>query len=253
MTSESSHQKQTRARIIEVAAELLTASSTGQISTREVCAAAGVKPPTLYHHFGDKDGLLHAVVADGFERYLARKRAVGTTGDVVTDFRRGWDMHVEFGVTHPALYNVMYGRPMARQDVPAAAVARTDLVATMRTLDDAGRLRLPVEVAADAVETAAVGVTLHLIRTDGTRDDPAAAIVRDAVIAAVIGPSRTYTDTPASPHLAATAAQVRDALPHGPVATLRASETALLRDWLDELATAAPTEGPERHRRPSPR
>jgi AcrR family transcriptional regulator len=77
-----------RARIIDITAELLAASPTGQISTRAVCDAAGVTPPTLYHHFGDKDGLLHAVVADGFGRYLARKRAVGTTGDVVADFRR---------------------------------------------------------------------------------------------------------------------------------------------------------------------
>lgn len=240
MATEGSHQKQTRARIVDAAAELLAASPSGEISTRDVCAAAGVKPPTLYHHFGDKEGLLHAVVTDGFERYLARKRAVATSGDVVADFRRSWDMHVDFGLANPGLYTVMYGRPLARQDVPAAGLAYAELVAAMRTLDNGGYLRVPAELAAKVVESAAVGVTLQLIRGGGTTDDPAASAVRDAVVAAVIGPPRTYSATPASPQLVAAAAQLRDALPNGPVASLRGTESALLREWLDELADPAP-------------
>jgi hypothetical protein len=152
-------------------------------------------------------------------------------------------MHVEFGVTNPALYNVMYGQPLTRQIIPVAAAAHADLVAMMRELDNTGRLRLPAEVAADVVEAAAAGVTHQLIRTNGTIGDPVVAVVRDAVAAAVIGPPRTYGNTPASPQLTAAAAQLRGALPHGPVTTLRASETALLHDWLDALAGAVPQDG----------
>jgi AcrR family transcriptional regulator len=230
--------KQTRARIIDVAAELLAASTSGQISTREVCEASGITPPTLYHHFGDKDGLLQAVVTDGFERYLASKRALGTTGDLTADFRRGWDMHVEFGVANPALYHVMYGRPGSGRTTPAAEAAHADLVAAMRELDDAGRLRLPADVAADVVDAAAVGTTLHLIRTNGATGDPMVGIVRDAVVAAVIGPARAYVASPATPQLTQAAARLRAELPHGPVAALRASETALMHEWLSELTNA---------------
>jgi AcrR family transcriptional regulator len=245
MTTET---KQTRARIIDVAAGLLAASPGGQISTREVCEASGITAPTLYHHFGDKDGLLQAVVTDGFERYLARKRAIGTTGDVVADFRRGWDMHVEFGVANPALYHVMYGRPgSGRTSAPAAEAAHADLVAMLREFDDAGRLQLPVDVAADVVDAAAVGTTLHLIRTCGTAGDPMAGIVRDAVVATVSCPARTYAASPVTPQLTHAAARLRAELPHGPVAALRASETALMHDWLSELtdATDNPAAGSE--------
>ncbi|MFI9796582.1 TetR/AcrR family transcriptional regulator [Streptomyces sp. NPDC052302] len=228
--------KQTRHRIMEVAAELLAASTSGQISTREVCDAAGVRPPTLYHHFGDKDGLLQAVVTDGFERYLARKRSLGTTGDLAQDFRRGWDMHVEFGVTNAALYHVMYGQPGRGRMTPAAEAAHADLVAMMRELDDAGRLRLPAEVAAGVVEAAAVGVTFQLIRTGGVADDPVCVLVRDTVAGAVIGPARTYTASPTTPPLQQAAARLSAELPHGPIGALRASETALLHEWLAELA-----------------
>ena len=50
-----------RTRILETAAGLLAQSADADVSTRAVCDAAGVTAPTLYHHFGDKDGLLAAV------------------------------------------------------------------------------------------------------------------------------------------------------------------------------------------------
>ena len=46
------------------------------MTTRAVCDAANVKAPTLYHHFGDKNGLLDAVVAKGLlEAFLTRMQA----------------------------------------------------------------------------------------------------------------------------------------------------------------------------------
>src|SRR5271163_1010934 len=89
MTKVDEEPRETRERILAVTAQLLAASPAGGVSNRTVCEAAGVTPPTLYHHFGDKDGLEQAVVAGAFERYLARKREeVGTTGDVAADFLR---------------------------------------------------------------------------------------------------------------------------------------------------------------------
>lgn len=158
IAKEASPAQRTRALIIEAAAGLLAASASGEFSTREVCDAAGVAAPTLYHHFGDKDGLLREVAVDRFSRYLTRKQALGTTGDPVEDFSRGWDVHVEFRVTNPALYTIMYGRPMDRRTAPADH-AHAVLVTMMRDLERAGRLRLPAETAADGVASAAVGVT----------------------------------------------------------------------------------------------
>jgi hypothetical protein len=101
--------------------------------------------------------------------------------------RRSWDTHLGFGLTHPRLYTIMYG---SSGDSPAGSseavvVARAELIEAVRRIDGAGRLRLPVEVAADALEAAAVGTALWLIRTGGAVDDPAAVIIRDAVTASV--------------------------------------------------------------------
>lgn len=90
-----------------MAAELVGNSPDGDISTRAVCEAAQVGAPALYRHFGDKEGLLSAVVDHGFERYLATKRERDETTDPVEDLRRGWDTHVEFAVRNPNLYRLM--------------------------------------------------------------------------------------------------------------------------------------------------
>ncbi|MBK3590595.1 TetR/AcrR family transcriptional regulator, partial [Streptomyces sp. MBT57] len=79
----------TRTRILHVAAELVGNSPDGDISTRAVCEAAQVGAPALYRHFGDKEGLLSAVVDHGFERYLATKRERDESTDPVEDLRRG--------------------------------------------------------------------------------------------------------------------------------------------------------------------
>ncbi len=59
-------------RLLRAAAELLANSEGSAVSTRQITKlAGGVTAPTLYHHFGDKEGLFDAVVSAGFEEYVA--------------------------------------------------------------------------------------------------------------------------------------------------------------------------------------
>ena len=64
-----------RQRIIEAAADLLAHEGREALTTRAVAAAAGVQPPTIYRLFGDKDGLLDAVIEHGYATFLAAKHA----------------------------------------------------------------------------------------------------------------------------------------------------------------------------------
>src|SRR4051794_13063467 len=98
----------TRDRILRAAAALLEREGRDAVSTRAVGTAAGVQAPTLYRLFGDKAGLLQAVAAYGFESYLVQKHGLDESDDPVADLRRGWDMHVQFGLSRPAFYMLMY-------------------------------------------------------------------------------------------------------------------------------------------------
>jgi AcrR family transcriptional regulator len=51
----------TRARIVETAAELIDAEGLEAVSTRRLAAQLGVRGPSLYNHFPNKDAILDAV------------------------------------------------------------------------------------------------------------------------------------------------------------------------------------------------
>ena len=156
-----------RERILTAAAQLLVESNGEPVSTRAICNRADVGPPTLYHHFGDKDGLFDAVVAQRFAEFLAAARAVPGSGDPVEDLRRGWEFHVGFGRANPAFYVLMYAQPAREGKPKAASGARADLVALLQDVAGAGRLRGEVELAADTIEAAVVGATLYAINNPG--------------------------------------------------------------------------------------
>jgi len=219
----------TRERILQAAARLLSESGGTPVSTRAVCAAAGVGAPTLYHHFGDKDGLLDAVVAYGFERYLAEKRAQPATGDPVEDLRVGWDTHVEFGLGQPAFYALMYGG--GRRAGAASEEAHRILLAMIEEVARAGRLRVPVKAAASMIHAASMGVTLTLI-TPGGADPELSARTREAVLAAVT--TDEAEDRPSS--VSGMAIAMTAALAERAPGTLSAAETAMLREWLTRIA-----------------
>jgi AcrR family transcriptional regulator len=231
-----------RDRILEAAARLLAESGGAPVSTRAVCEAAGVGAPTLYHHFGDKQGLFDAVVAHGFEQYLAEKKATPSTGDAVEDLRRGWDAHVEFGRAHPAFYTLMYGGSRPGPPPPAAKEAHGALLDLCRRAALAGRLRIAPEVASRMVLAANTGVTLSLLADPGPDAEQVSLRTREAVIESITRPGSIAADE-----------TTQSAGPHGAAATLAAAvesenapgltvaEASLLREWLRRIAdTAAP-------------
>ena len=231
----------TRDRIVRAAADLLAEGGREAVSTRAVAAAAGVQAPTIYRQFGDMRGLLDEVASYGFSTYLRDKTTREREDDPVDDLRRGWDLHVEFGLANPAFYTLMYGDPASGVEPAAAGEAAAILRDLVRRVAEAGRLRVGVERAANMIHAAGCGVTLSLIGTDPAYRDPALSeMTREAVLAAVTleetneaTPGRADRDRLANRAVAlrATLPGVRDELTPG--------ELSLLSEWLDRLSQPA--------------
>lgn len=220
----------TRDRIIEAAAALLTEGGREAVSTRAVGAAAGVQAPTIYRIFGDKQGLLDAVASYGFGTYLRGKAALAPTADPVEDLRRGWDLHVGFGVENPAYYALIYGEPRPGVESPAAAAAAEILAGQVHRIAEAGRLRVSEERAAHLIHSAGAGLTFQLISLLPEQRDPGLSeLARESIIAAVT------TDTPAAAPTGVTgpAIALRAVLPQ--LTGLSSAERALLDEWLGRL------------------
>ena len=173
------------------------------------------------------------MVLEGFTTYLEKKRAMSRSGDVLEDFRTGWDTHVSFGCQHPAHYRLMFGNPQAGQIAPAALVAQEELARTVADWGAEGRLKVSVESALNTMSAAAVGVTLHLIAAQSDHTHPVATSTRDTIARALFD----HPDDPSPGGVARTARQLLDALPHGPTSSLRPTEFALLREWLTLLVS----------------
>ncbi|WP_405876134.1 MULTISPECIES: TetR/AcrR family transcriptional regulator [unclassified Streptomyces] len=225
-----------REKILEAATELLAKAPVADVSTRAVCEAAGVGAPMLYRLFGDKAGLLAAVVDRGFEEYLASKRAARPSDDPVADLKSGWDNHMRFALEHPNHYRLMYS-PELTAPPAAAQEAHTLLHGILERCAAAGRLTVPPALATQMIMSANVGAALSILTRPEQYPDPQfSERLRDAVLDALTRPADTGEPRErdsAVPVAAATlAARLR--AEQSPVFT--PAESALLEQWLDKLS-----------------
>ena len=56
-------------RILSTALDLFAVRGYDATSVREICEAADITKPTLYHFYGSKEGVLQALVTTGFQRF----------------------------------------------------------------------------------------------------------------------------------------------------------------------------------------
>ena len=72
MTTDLEVQQATSAeRILSTALDLFAVKGYDATAVREICEAAGITKPTLYHFYGSKDGVFQALVRSGFLQYRA--------------------------------------------------------------------------------------------------------------------------------------------------------------------------------------
>jgi AcrR family transcriptional regulator len=230
----------TRDRIVRAAAGLLARGGREAVSTRAVAAAAGVQAPTIYRQFGDMRGLLDEVASHGFSAYLREKTMRERAEDPVEDLRRGWDLHVGFGLANPAFYALMYGDPKPGTEPTAAKEAAEILRGLVRRVAEAGRLRVGVERAARMIHAASSGVVLSLIATEEEDRDPALSeATREAMLAAVTTdePGKEATEADGRSRAVSRAVALKAVLPE--TTELTPGERALLTEWLDRITAPA--------------
>ena len=226
-----------RERIVRVTSELLAQGGREAASTRSVSAAAGIQAPTIYRQFGDMQGLLDAAARETFAAYVRQKADRILTDDPIEDLRRGWDLHVAFGLANPAAYAIIYGDPTARATTPAARDGFAYLEGLVTRIAQAGRLRVDVAHAAGLVAAAGEGVTSTLISTPPDARDPnLSAAMREAVLDAITTADSESIRKSISgfERVAAHAVALGAVLLEAP-GVLSSAEHHLLEEWLERL------------------
>jgi AcrR family transcriptional regulator len=224
-------------KVLEAAADLLHSGGVDAVSTRAVASAAGVQPPTIYRQFGDKQGLLDAVTARMLQNYLHNKRSAVPTDDPVQDFRDLWDLHVDFGLTHPDCYIIAYVQARPGRMPVLAGESMELLRGLVARLGDHGLLKMSVNRAIELVHAAAVGHVLSQIRVPpDDRDPELSAITRENTIAAI---ATDGSRQPTPSDVPGRAVALREALHGNTNGALTVGEKAMMAEWLDRLADQA--------------
>lgn len=126
-----------RAAAVEVIAE----SGPGGFSLREIARRAGVSHAAPAHHFGDAEGLLTSVAAEGFTVLTENLRAAATLDASPRDrlIAMG-SAYLDTALGNPGHYGVMIGHDYTSEDdeeLMLASIASHDvLLSFMRSLRD---------------------------------------------------------------------------------------------------------------------
>jgi len=232
-----------RARIVRAATELLATGGRNAVTTRAVSAAAGVQPPTIYRHFGDMQGLLDVVARETLAIHVREQATRALTDDPVEDLRRGWDLHIAFGLAHPDAFALLYSAPSVAASVSLIHEGVAVLQELVARIAAAGRLRVDVAHATDLIHAAGTGITLALAATPpDERDLRLSETLREAILTAITVPAAETPNggpgaAPAAERVAVHAVALQALLTEAP-GVLSAAERQLLSEWLHRLATA---------------
>src|SRR6202051_2078235 len=248
-----------RTRIVRAAAELLATGGRNAVTTRAVSAAAGVQPPTIYRHFGDMQELLGVVARETLPVQVREQASRALTNDPVEDLRRGWDLHVAFGLANPDAFALLYSAPSVAAYTSVIDEGVAVLEGLVARIAEAGRLRVDVRHATVLIHAAGTGVTLTLAATPPEERDPRLSeTMREAILTAVTvpasakGPKGGADAALPAERVALHAVALRALLTEAP-SVLSPAERQLLSDWLERLATSRSPRAPMRRSPLAPR
>lgn len=121
----------TKIRVLTAASDLFAQRGFSGTSINDIAAVAQVKPASIYHAFGSKEGLLAAVAEAAGEEFFGLLRTIGVTGDIHTAIRTV----AETFETHPRFLRLLIMLVLERQsDSPALMAAAQQVRARGRAM-----------------------------------------------------------------------------------------------------------------------
>ena len=111
-TPRSYHHGNLKQALLEASLDLIRKAGPGAFTLREVARRAGVSHNAPYRHFRDKEELLAALAAEGFDRLTAAMtKAAESASGALERFRSSGRGYVEFALRYPQHFAVMFEVP----------------------------------------------------------------------------------------------------------------------------------------------
>ncbi|HZZ22751.1 MAG TPA: WHG domain-containing protein [Roseiarcus sp.] len=173
------HHGDLRAALIAAARQVLETTRPEEITLKSLALRLGVSQPAPYRHFANRDALLAAVAADGFERFRDTLVAAQDEARENEVFLQSCLAYLEFARTNRGVYRLMFASQLLRE-ADDAALDRAASAAFDFLLEGVARTAPPERVRAIAVW---IWSTLHglaMLEAEGLAGGPASADVSPA-------------------------------------------------------------------------
>jgi AcrR family transcriptional regulator len=100
--------QEARRTILDATEALMIEANGSDFSIRRLGDRSGYSAPTVYHYFGDKDGLIDALLDDRVGRLAEQLEQVDPMGDPRARLRAMLLAYFEFSVTNPTFTRLMW-------------------------------------------------------------------------------------------------------------------------------------------------
>jgi len=134
----------TKDQILNLACDLFAQHGYDAVGVQQIVNDAGVTKPTLYHHFGNKESLLAAVLSHFLKPYLRTLRMTASyEGDIYLTLKQSLMSVVEFAQHQPsgfALFRFMGQMPSETASAQAIRPYRQQYMAIFEALFSAAAL-----------------------------------------------------------------------------------------------------------------
>ena len=127
-----------REDLLRISRELLDEGGADALSMREVARRAGCTHQAPYHYFPNREAILAALVETGFDELanrLCEAHDLVETEELRTVAEASGNAYVEFALTNPGVFRIMF-----RRDMCDPARFPGIQAASRRTYDELGRL-----------------------------------------------------------------------------------------------------------------
>jgi AcrR family transcriptional regulator len=171
--------KESRAKLVAAGRKAFAEKGFADASMDDLTAAVGLTRGALYHNFGDKKGLLAAVVAQVDGEMAAKARiAADKASDAWEALEAEGAAYIELALDPEIQRIVLLDGPAFLGDPsrwPSQSACLAETRAALEALDRAGRLKLvDLEAAARLINGAALNAALWVAASD----DPRAVLPR---------------------------------------------------------------------------
>ncbi len=109
-----------RKNLLKHALELFAANGYDAVGVQSIVDAAGIKKPTLYHYFGSKSGLLHTLLDEYLDPFLADLQVTARyNGDITASLQAITNAYFSFARQNPRFYRFYLSMWFAPRDSEA--------------------------------------------------------------------------------------------------------------------------------------